>query len=93
MFKAIKKNIYKSDRPSLTPICFCFPLSVEDEVELRVSEDEGAVEVEDASTQPAPHLRPPMFNPEDYALGLTKYSRMSNLYPTEAPRERKVRGV
>ncbi|XP_050735804.1 serine-rich adhesin for platelets-like isoform X4 [Eriocheir sinensis] len=77
----------------LRMLATCLKLScVEDEVELRVSEDEGAVEVEDASTQPAPHLRPPMFNPEDYALGLTKYSRMSNLYATEVPRERKGRG-
>ncbi|ROT63927.1 hypothetical protein C7M84_018159 [Penaeus vannamei] len=65
--------------------------SVEDEVEMRVSEDEGVVEAEDASL-PAPHHRAPMYNPEDYAHALTKYSRVSQLYMPEPPKEKKGRG-
>ncbi|KAK7069757.1 hypothetical protein SK128_023230 [Halocaridina rubra] len=64
--------------------------SVEDEVEMRVSEDEGAVEAEDA-TLPAPHHRPPIYNPEDYAHALAKYARTSNLYTPEIPKEKKTR--
>ncbi|KAK8727527.1 hypothetical protein OTU49_009603, partial [Cherax quadricarinatus] len=64
---------------------------VEEEVEMRVSEDEGVVEAEDA-TIPAPHLRPPMFNPEDYAHALAKYARMAHLYIPELPKEKKGRG-
>ncbi|XP_042218610.1 uncharacterized protein LOC121863817 isoform X2 [Homarus americanus] len=66
--------------------------SVEDEVEMRVSEDEGAVvEPEDVSL-PAPHLRPPMFNPEDYTHALAKYARAAHLYMPEQPKEKKGRG-
>ncbi|XP_068205865.1 serine-rich adhesin for platelets isoform X3 [Palaemon carinicauda] len=65
--------------------------SVEDEVEMRVSEDEGQVDPEDA-TLPAPHHRPPIYNPEDYAHSLAKYARMSNLYTPDIPKEKKSRG-
>ncbi|XP_068205864.1 serine-rich adhesin for platelets isoform X2 [Palaemon carinicauda] len=64
---------------------------VEDEVEMRVSEDEGQVDPEDA-TLPAPHHRPPIYNPEDYAHSLAKYARMSNLYTPDIPKEKKSRG-
>nr|XP_045593964.1 putative uncharacterized protein DDB_G0277255 isoform X1 [Procambarus clarkii] len=67
------------------------PTIVEDEVEMRVSEDEGVVEAEDANI-PAPHLRPPMFNPEDYAHALAKYAHMAHLYIPELPKEKKGRG-
>lgn len=58
---------------------------------MRVSEDEGAVDPEDA-TLPAPHHRPPIYNPEDYTLALAKYARVPNLYIPDVPKEKKSRG-
>ncbi|KAK8401054.1 hypothetical protein O3P69_002677 [Scylla paramamosain] len=90
---AVTATTDTTPKSAITPTSATMPpLTVEDEVELRVSEDEGAVEVEDGAAHPAPHLRPPMFNPEDYALGLAKYARMTNMYAPDVPRERKGRG-
>ncbi|XP_068205866.1 serine-rich adhesin for platelets isoform X4 [Palaemon carinicauda] len=76
----------------LRALARCLKFScVEDEVEMRVSEDEGQVDPEDA-TLPAPHHRPPIYNPEDYAHSLAKYARMSNLYTPDIPKEKKSRG-
>ncbi|XP_076044073.1 multiple wing hairs isoform X2 [Oratosquilla oratoria] len=64
---------------------------VEDEVEMRMSEDEGVVEPEDASL-PLPHHRPPLYNTEDYAHALYNYSRMTHLYLPEPVKDKKARG-
>lgn len=84
----MRKHVRASSADSSVPAT---PAIVEEEVEMRVSEDEGVVEAEDA-TIPAPHLRPPMFNPEDYAHALAKYARMAHLYIPELPKEKKGRG-
>ncbi|KAK3868457.1 hypothetical protein Pcinc_026151 [Petrolisthes cinctipes] len=68
---------------------------VEEEVELRVSEDEGGgggggVEEEEEASRSA-HLRPPSFNPEDYAQALAKYIRTPHVYLEPNPKEKKGR--
>lgn len=84
----MRRHVRASSADSSSP---ARPTVVEDEVEMRVSEDEGVVEAEDVAPLPAPHLRPPMFNPEDYAHALAKYARMSHLYTPEVPKEKKGR--
>ena len=59
-------------------------------MEMRVSEDEGVVESEDAAL-PQPHHRAPSHNSEDYALGLSKYARATHLYVPESHKDKKVR--
>ncbi|XP_064094139.1 putative uncharacterized protein DDB_G0277255 isoform X1 [Macrobrachium nipponense] len=83
-------HIYNCPHHGTQQPIVCF-FCVEDEVEMRVSEDEGQVDPEDA-TLPAPHHRPPIYNPEDYAHSLAKYARMPNLYTPDIPKEKKSRG-
>ncbi|KAB7506212.1 hypothetical protein Anas_03664 [Armadillidium nasatum] len=63
-------------------------VSIEDDVDMRLSEDETPMEAEDGQTPTTTHHRPPSYNPEDYAHALTKYSRAPNLYVHD-PKDKK----
>ena len=63
--------------------------SFEDEVDIRLSEDESPVNPEDETHQSKNH-RPPSYNPEDYAHAISKYACASNIYAQDQ-RDKKVK--
>ncbi|KAF2364504.1 Formin FH3 domain [Trinorchestia longiramus] len=87
-----RRVLYVNQQGKLQPPKLSSKECAEEDTALKSSDDEEAVQPEDA-TLPAPHNRPPSYNPEDYAQALARFARTHSAYIPELPRDKKGRVI